>query len=58
VACGLGAAVLFGLSPPLAKLLLPATPPVLLAGLLYLSAGLGLSLIRWVSRNARPGASL
>jgi drug/metabolite transporter (DMT)-like permease len=57
MACGLGAAVLFGLSPPLAKLLLPATPPVLLAGLLYLSAGLGLSLLRWVARHVRPGAS-
>ncbi len=41
---GLGAAVLFGLSTPVAKLLLPSTGPFMLAGLLYLGAGLGLSL--------------
>jgi drug/metabolite transporter (DMT)-like permease len=42
---GLGAAVLFGLSTPVAKLLLPSTGPFLLAGLLYLGAGVGLSLV-------------
>lgn len=41
-ACGLAAAVLFGMSPPLAKLLLPDAGPLLIAGLLYLGAGLGL----------------
>jgi drug/metabolite transporter (DMT)-like permease len=40
--CGVGAAALFGVSAPLAKLLLPSTGLLLLAGLLYLGAGLGL----------------
>lgn len=38
----LAAAVLFGASTPLAKLLTGAVPPVLLAGLLYLGSGIGL----------------
>lgn len=37
-------ALLFGISPPLAKLLVSDIPPVALAGLLYLGAFLGLSL--------------
>lgn len=37
------AAVLFGISPPLAKLLIGAIDPHLLAGLLYLGSGLGLA---------------
>jgi len=41
-AYGLAAAALFGMSPPLAKLLLPEAGPLLIAGLLYLGAGLGL----------------
>jgi drug/metabolite transporter (DMT)-like permease len=44
----LGAAVLFGASTPLAKLLLRDVSPVLLAGLLYLGSGIGLGLIRLV----------
>ncbi|HKP62300.1 MAG TPA: EamA family transporter [Polyangiales bacterium] len=40
--CGLGAAALFGLSAPSAKLLLEDVSPVLLAGLLYLGAAAGL----------------
>jgi len=44
----LGAAVLFGASTPLAKGLTAETPPVLLAGLLYLGSGLGLTLARLV----------
>ena len=39
---GLAAATLFGLGTPLAKLLLPEAGPLLMAGLLYLGAGLGL----------------
>ncbi len=39
---GLAAAALFGASTPVAKLLVPGTGPLLLAGLLYLGAGLGL----------------
>ena len=41
----LAAALLFGASTPLAKLLVGSTLPVLLAGLLYLGSGLGLGLL-------------
>src|SRR3954462_1292623 len=41
----LAAALLFGASTPLAKLLVGTTPPLLLAGLLYLGSGLGLGLL-------------
>jgi drug/metabolite transporter (DMT)-like permease len=44
----LGAAALFGASTPFAKLLTGDIPPVLLAGLLYLGSGLGLTLARLV----------
>ena len=46
VPAALAAAVLFGASVPFAKLLLGAMSPWLLAGLLYLGAGLGLTLMR------------
>lgn len=46
VAAALGAAVLFGAGTPLAKLLLDSVSPWLLAGLLYLGSGLGLTLYR------------
>lgn len=42
----LGAAALFGASTPLAKLLGLNLSPILLAGLLYLGSGLGLTLVR------------
>jgi drug/metabolite transporter (DMT)-like permease len=45
---GLSAAALFGLSAPIAKRLLGEVSPVLLAGLLYLGAGLALSLWIWL----------
>src|SRR5574337_43832 len=41
-ASGLAAAALFGASTPVAKLLVPGSGPLTLAGLLYLGAGLGL----------------
>jgi drug/metabolite transporter (DMT)-like permease len=44
----LGAAALFGASTPFAKLLTGDMPPVLLAGLLYLGSGVGLTLARFV----------
>lgn len=44
------AALLFGASPPFAKLLLGRIPPVGLAGLLYLASGLGL-LVWYVVRR-------
>ena len=46
----LGAALLFGVSTPLSKLLLGAIDPWMLAGLLYLGAGCGLIIVR-VIRN-------
>jgi drug/metabolite transporter (DMT)-like permease len=47
VPAALGAALLFGASTPLAKLLLGETSPWLLAGLLYLGSGFGLALM-WI----------
>ena len=47
---GLTAALLFGISPPVAKLLLPESGPMLTAGLLYLGAGLGLLLFEMTGR--------
>jgi drug/metabolite transporter (DMT)-like permease len=38
----LGAAVLFGLSTPFAKILIGSAPPQLIAGLLYMGSGVGL----------------
>ena len=46
ITAGLAAALLFGASTPLAKQLLRDTSPMLLAGLLYLGSGIGLSNIR------------
>ena len=46
VPAALGAALLFGAGTPLAKLLLNDVNPWLLAGLLYLGSGLGLTLYR------------
>lgn len=54
-ALALTAAALFGASTPVAKLLLDDVSPVLLAGLLYLGSGLGLSLVKLVTRRARAG---
>lgn len=50
---GLLAAATFGVSAPLAKLLLAELSPQLLAGLLYLGAGIGLSLFRLVRPRTR-----
>ena len=46
ILAGLVAAALFGASAPVAKLLLAEVPPLMLAALLYLGAGLALSLLR------------
>lgn len=53
VLSALGAALLFGVGTPTAKLLLVPVNPWLLAGLLYLGSGLGLALWRLL-RNANP----
>ncbi|MFZ0790714.1 MAG: EamA family transporter [Chromatiaceae bacterium] len=50
-------ALLFGASTPLAKVLLAQVPPLALAGLLYLGAGLGLTLLRWVWRGIGRGTT-
>lgn len=52
VLAALGAALLFGAGTPLAKLLLQTIDPWLLAGLLYLGSGLGLTLYRRLVRAA------
>ena len=45
ILAAIGAATLFGLSTPLAKPLLGEMPPLLLAGLLYVGSGIGLSIL-------------
>ena len=52
VLAALGAALLFGTGTPLAKVLLQTIDPWLLAGLLYLGSGLGLTLYRRLIRAA------
>lgn len=49
---GLASAALFGISAPLAKLLLPRLDAWILAGLLYVGAGVGLTVVRLVQRIA------
>ncbi|MDR1639252.1 MAG: EamA family transporter [Clostridiales bacterium] len=44
-ACALLAALCYGISAPVAKLLLARLPPALLAALLYLGAGIGMSIV-------------
>ena len=51
----LGAAVLFGLSTPLAKILLADTSPMMLAGLLYTGSGIGLALLLGIRAVSRGG---
>lgn len=46
----LAAAILFGISTPMAKALTGATSPLILAGLLYLGSGLGLAAWRGLRR--------
>lgn len=50
----LAAAVLFGGSTPLAKMLLAQTSPWLLAALLYLGSGIGL----WIARRVRRASAV
>jgi drug/metabolite transporter (DMT)-like permease len=54
VPLALGSALLFGASTPLAKMLLGSIDPWLLAGILYLGAGIGLS----IAHLARRGLDL
>ncbi len=55
---GLASAALFGVSTPLAKLLVGTTPPLWLAALLYLGAGLGLVTVVAIRRLVRPRRQL
>lgn len=48
IAAALGAAVLFGLSTPIAKILIDGMSPWLLAGVLYSGSGVGLALVLMV----------
>src|SRR5262245_9161397 len=56
VPLALGSAALFGATPPLSKLLVGAIHPLLLAGLLYLGAGIGLAAYSWIRRAAADQA--
>jgi drug/metabolite transporter (DMT)-like permease len=49
----LAAAALFGASTPLSKLLLGSVEPVLLAGLLYLGSGCGLTVWLWLGTRRK-----
>jgi drug/metabolite transporter (DMT)-like permease len=51
---GGASAALFGISTPLSKALLPKISPVMLAGLLYLGAGVGLTVVSRLRKRPRP----
>jgi drug/metabolite transporter (DMT)-like permease len=54
----LGSAALFGATAPLSKMLLEAVSPFMLAGLLYLGAGIGLALYGAIrNRSNREAAT-
>ena len=54
---GILAALLFGISAPLSKLLLAAVDPLILAGLLYLGAGVALAVALFVERALGRGST-
>lgn len=55
IAPALASAVLFGITTPIAKQLLQGADPILIAGLLYLGSGIGLTLLRVIAdRGWRP----
>jgi drug/metabolite transporter (DMT)-like permease len=58
VGAALAAALLFGLSTPLAKELVGEVPPLLLAGLLYMGSGLGLLVLLGIRVAARRQAGI
>lgn len=53
IALAILAAALYALNAPLSKLLLEVVPPTLMAGLLYLGAGLGMGVVALVRRLAK-----
>ena len=52
------AAVLFGLSSPLSKLLLNGTDPWILAGLLYLGSGVGMAILFGIRKLGSPNLEI
>jgi drug/metabolite transporter (DMT)-like permease len=58
IAAALGAALLFGVSTPLAKTLLGNTSPLLLSGLLYTGSGIGLGVLLAVRAVVSGGANI
>lgn len=58
VLAALASAVLFGVTTPIAKQLLSGTQPLLIAGLLYLGSGVGVSALRWVQDRGWSGTGL
>ena len=51
------AAALYALNSPLSKLLLEYVPPTLMAGFLYIGAGLGMGIVALVRRSRRTAAA-
>ena len=47
------AAALYALNSPLSKLLLDSVPPVIMAGLLYLGAGIGMGAVSLIKKAAK-----
>lgn len=58
VLLALASAALFGVTPPLAKALLDSVQPLMLAGLLYLGAGIGLLIYRTMRHDTSREAKL
>jgi drug/metabolite transporter (DMT)-like permease len=58
VIAALVASLLFGVTTPLAKQLLASTNPLLIAGLLYLGSGVGVSLLRIIQERGWPASGL
>jgi drug/metabolite transporter (DMT)-like permease len=56
VVLALLSAALFGVSTPAAKVLLGTVHPAILAGLLYCGAGVGIAIVRRISRSANAQA--
>ena len=49
------AAALYAINAPVSKLLLAKIPPTLMAGLLYLGAGMGMYILEKFNKNKKEG---
>jgi len=58
VTAALASALLFGITTPLAKQLLLGTQPLLIAGLLYLGSGVGVSVLRLIQDRGASATGL